>query len=546
MAGDDGNSGGQDSPLRSVGACVARAGVTRDDSAPVTRCVLAAGRYTELPIDLSGRHRLIIEPAANTSEGAVVFDGTDSLPLQWTPHTRLGEVFTSDVLGVVPRLEALVVGGAALQRATDFQTAVQPCLGYHGAIGDNAVPQPFSCADAEEHFATPYNGINGLGSEAERSLRKELALPAFWFDAHGKLHVAPGHGNNVPEVRLKNVTRHVAFTMDGGKNSERVWLKGLHFFGSTISLLQPASSSQYHSDIHVMHCRFMYHPAAVHVSTTSRGGRGAGRRIEVIGNILEFGEGTLSYKASAAVVSGNLLVGNSLANRGDFSVKSISLHDTLVDNTMLYNGDHGGHWGWARGNVARRNLWLGQSYLSTWHDSAVHHVQIGAQTGFVCEDSWILGPSNIKSIRLDTSNTATEPGRHSTIRNNVFFGHDRLTLKGDEQIFEHNTGDRMNIVAAWGAIPNHNANTWARYNAVPDFISRGSSAPGGAAPGHASLNACSDLSKCNPANDSLPVWAAMQFWAGGPHEIEGDLCSLLGSCHPEGRLNVYEQQRSNL
>merc|ERR550532_2806520 len=104
----------------------------------------------------------------------------------------------------------------------------------------------------------------------------------------------------------------------------------------------------------------------------------------------------------------------------------------------------------------------------------------------------------------------------------------------------------MNIVAAWGAISNHNVNTWARYNAVPDFISRGSSAPGGAAAGHANLNACSDLSTCNPANDSLPVWAARQFWVGGHHEIKSEMCSLLRSCHPQGRLNVYEQQRANL
>jgi len=132
------------------------------------------------------------------------------------------------------------------------------------------------------------------------------------------------------------------------------------------------------------------------------------------------------------------------------------------------------------------------------------------------------------------------------IRNNVFFGHDRLTLKGDEHIFEHNTGDRMNLVAAWGAITNHNANTWARYNAVPDFISRGSSASGGAVPGHTSLNACSDISKCNPANDSLPLWAARQFWVGGPHEIQSEMCSLLRSCHPKGSLNIYEQQKANL
>jgi len=131
------------------------------------------------------------------------------------------------------------------------------------------------------------------------------------------------------------------------------------------------------------------------------------------------------------------------------------------------------------------------------------------------------------------------------MRFNVFLGHDKMTFKGDKHLVEHNTGDRLNMVEAWGAIDDHNTQTWSRYNAVPDFASRGSTSANGAVPGFASLNACSNLLKCNPGNSSLPRWAAAQFQLGGPKQLGPDICSELVACHPK-KTNTYEAQRSSL
>ena len=228
---------------------------------------------------------------------------------------------------------------------------------------------------------------------------------------------------------------------------------------------------------------------------------------------------------------------------------AIAHSDNLEDNTALYEGANGGHLAFAEGYQARNNLWVGTSFLSNWHDNAVHHVFTGSQTNLVVEDSWFLGPSKVKSIRLDTAKSTTEPGRHSTMRGNVFLGHEPLTIKGDEHIFEHNTGDKSTMVEAWASLGGQNNKTWFRYNAVETWGTRGSTLPGGAGPGYAALNACTNLPVCNaqildpdgnPKAAADPEWATSQFTPDGPKQIFASagglvsgICGLLKRCFRE-------------
>ncbi len=118
-----------------------------------------------------------------------------------------------------------------------------------------------------------------------------------------------------------------------------------------------------------------------------------------------------------------------------YSFYATSQADNLINNTLLYEGATGSHLSFSHSNHAIRNLFVGTGFLSKWHDNAVFHAFTSSQTDLVISGNWMLGPSKVKSIRLDTAKSTTEPGTHTTMRNNVFLGHEPLTVKGDEHIF---------------------------------------------------------------------------------------------------------------
>ena len=109
--------------------------------------------------------------------------------------------------------------------------------------------------------------------------------------------------------------------------------------------------------------------------------------------ILEFGESNLFYVSSGAKIERNLLVGNALTGetRPYYSFHANSQADNLNDNTILYDGCTGGHLSWSHSNQAHRNLWVGLSFLSKWHDNAVFHAFVGSQTDLVIQDNWVRG-----------------------------------------------------------------------------------------------------------------------------------------------------------
>ena len=134
------------------------------------------------------------------------------------------------------------------------------------------------------------------------------------------------------------------------------------------------------------------------------------------------------------------------------------------------------------------------------------------------------------------------------MRKNVFLGLEPLTVKGDEHVFEHNTGDRSTMVEAWASLADQNLNTYFRYNAVGKWGIRGSTTNFG--PGFSSLNACHDLQVCNPTNTSLPTWLSEQFQIAGPKQVpsNSDICSLLNTCFPEATdiVPTYEFDAAGL
>ena len=59
---------------------------------------------------------------------------------------------------------------------------------------------------------------------------------------------------------------------------------------------------------------------------------------------------------------------------------------------------------------------------------------------------------NSNSNATQASTTCAMLGKNSRIQNNVFFGCQAMTIKGDDHIVSDNTGDDLTIVRAWGAI----------------------------------------------------------------------------------------------
>ena len=536
--------------------CVARAHPSEvpgpDGGAPLkdhaTLCVLAPGRVTETGINVTGKQDLVVTAAAG---GAAVFDATDEVSgrLKWEPHPEREGVLSSSLLelessGEIGDMQpsAWVIDGVNIVASDDYMTINQPCFEYDARQGEDAMPRPFSCKYADRYF-----NAAAVGFEGSTDIPEDFTPPRHWMQNDPPMLHVKADAGAVPHVRVLNQTRSVAFTASEGSPARRVEFRGLHFLGSMVKLRGPADG-RVSSLLAVAGCRFLFNQGKIELESTKKRGRGAGDPVLFTDNVVEFGQSAVWYVASGAEVKRNLMVGNALgADKPYYVFHAIAHSDNLEDNTALYEGANGGHLAFAEGYRARNNLWVGTSFLSNWHDNAVHHVFTGSQTNLVVEDSWFLGPSKVKSIRLDTAKSTTEPGRHSTMRGNVFLGHEPLTIKGDEHIFEHNTGDKATMVEAWASLGNQNNKTWFRYNAVETWGTRGSTSAAG--PGYAALNACTNLPVCNSQivdpDGNLkaaadPEWATSQFQPGGPKQIFASagglvsgICGLLKQCFRE-------------
>ena len=292
------------------------------------------------------------------------------------------------------KIENFVVDGIGIQRAPDYNTARQPCFEYDARKGDDAIPRPFSCQYAEDFFLNSEDWQNSVWGKTlyfyfERSVH--WTHPAkFWLDAlnrrlyvlttvHWRMEKDPKYDNlrvkNLkPRVRVKVPSRATSFVISSleGTPSKRVEIKGLHFLGSSVSLRGPRDK-KLHSQIAIKGCRFLFSgPKSIELETTTKRGRGSSEPIELTDNTLEFGEGAIWYVASGASVKRNLLVGNAFADRPYYSFHSISQADTLEDNTLLYEGSTGGHLSFSHSNEARRNLWIGQGFLSKVNTTHIH------------------------------------------------------------------------------------------------------------------------------------------------------------------------------
>ncbi|KAK3267669.1 hypothetical protein CYMTET_23790 [Cymbomonas tetramitiformis] len=132
--GSDANNGTEGAPLHRVARCVELSAGSED----VTRCILRSGVYSETNITLEGVSRLVVEPAAGET---AVFDGTAPLSgLNWTASTARAEILVAEALAI-PRRAALVVDGAALQCAADYDRdnlGDEPCFAFNPRAEDGA------------------------------------------------------------------------------------------------------------------------------------------------------------------------------------------------------------------------------------------------------------------------------------------------------------------------------------------------------------------------------------------------------------------------
>eukprot|EP00392_Amoebophrya_sp_AT5.2_P011669 g11752.t1 len=136
------------------------------------------------------------------------------------------------------------------------------------------------------------------------------------------------------------------------------------------------------------------------------------------------------------------------------------------------------------------------------------------------QTKWVLHTAPSK----DTSKTATNPGRFTTVSRNFLFGNDPFTVKGDNHTLVNNFGaDEFNLVWAWGAIDDHNGYTATKYNAFDKIAARGSR-NAGKVPGDAKQNLCQSKTTCNTGTIPASVGELVGGAAGG-ETICGQLVS---------------------
>ena len=520
--GNDGHAGTLERPLRTVAACTARGVDLGAELLPAAspmaahqlRCLLRAGVYREeAGRPLAGADHIQIEPLG---DGAVIIDGTDEVDLTFSPHAAHGAaVLVSSPLPPGTTRPKLVVGGAALQCANEsavidgthlpkrgWATHGVPCFLWDT---EAAWSEPFAAEDAVRFFER--------GEAKDAAWRVERRVPKIWFSEASRVVYFRSDGEPPPLVQVKNESR--ADLLDVGAGANRVFVRGLHFYGAACCGAGPVTMHNSH-DLRLERNRFLYAPVSgVRLTTTARNGRGAGSFARIQGNCFEFGEAGLRYKSTGAEVLHNYWAFNSFEARGEYTVDAHAMRSLFLRNTLLYNGDKGGHFNWARGNRLLENLIIGQNFLGPRFDAAVFHAVTLGQEGLMVEGNWALGPSLVSFIRLDTSQTTSRgaAGRHAVVRNNVHFGLG-ITLKGYNHTAEHNVGSKLLVVSAWAAIDDHNAASIVRYNAHSKTSARASSRLHGAIPGLSSLNVCNDLLVCNPNNSTrslTPAWLAAQF-----------------------------------
>ncbi|KAH8049135.1 hypothetical protein JL722_12135 [Aureococcus anophagefferens] len=518
-AGDDANDGSAASPLATLGACIDKFGVDHsatkwlpEETAEQLVCSLRGGTYDrEAGARLDGADHVLVAPAS--ADDVVVFDGTDAVGgVAWVAHASHPGVVVADV--AVARRGELLVGGSGLQCANEsavsdgghapklgYGTASAPCFLWEPDEAWVAGGAAFAMDDAVAYYEAGDAAVNA-------------SVPWFWVDERrGRVYVDEARGPpDAKTLRRKNATRGDVVVV--GDASHRVFVRDAHFYGTGCCGAGPSTKSLVSQDLRVSGSRFLYAPpTGVRLRTTAQSKRGGTPFAAFLNNTVEFSEAALFYKGTGCRVVGNYLAFNSFEARGAYTLDNMAQRSVVAFNTLLYNGDKGGHFSWARGHFVFRNLVVGQDFLGPRFDAAVFHAVTTAQRGLVVEENWVLGPSLVSFARLDTSKTTTPAGAGSdtTIRRNVHLGLG-LTLKGYNHTVEHNTGSRLLVVEAWAEIDDHNYASLIRYNAHSATASRGSTAAHGAIPGLSYLNACGDdLRVCNPRNDSAPPELARQL-----------------------------------
>ena len=171
---------------------------------------------------------------------------------------------------------------------------------------------------------------------------------------------------------------------------QHFFVRGITFFGTGGLGSGPSATSANNNcyDLRLENCRFLYSPNPTRIVTTKKTSRGGGERIRVWNNVLEFCESSMVYKASAGEIAYNYFAFNAFEEAGAYTIQNTAMRSVVHHNTLLYNGDKGGHVNWGPANHLYRNLIIGQAFLRPGFDTAVFHTQADPQQGTVIEENW--------------------------------------------------------------------------------------------------------------------------------------------------------------
>ena len=301
-------------------------------------------------------------------------------------------------------------------------------------------------------YEKPFGDVRKHGRYFIESKRELLDAPEEWyFDKSTKiLYFIPPKGAKMSATtKLRGKVQTYAITM---KDSEHIVLKNMDFFGTTL-LAGPDFEQETHVDkIKLDSLNFIYPCAskrALLISNVTQCTKIDGRKREGVARIdsgsFVFFNNTfygadgipLTYIAAESRLENNLFYHNDwtsansrVKDGGHSTIEAKSLNDTVIRNTLLYNGEGHGIRPGFKPNVTLNRV-VGQCWGMQQNDGAGIHLTKKPQEYSHVDRNWVHNSPKY-GIRFDSS--PGNFGKLGTISRNVAF---RLfaggvQMKGDE------------------------------------------------------------------------------------------------------------------
>ena len=281
-----------------------------------------------------------------------------------------------------------------------------------------------------------------------------LDSPEEWFfdKSTAMLYFIPPKNADIsPTTQLRGKVQTYALTIT---DSQHVVLKDLDFFGTTLQAIPSFDEGTYVDNIKLDSLNFNYPCASkrmlldnkvtqcTNIDGRKRGGvpRTNSGSFTFLNNVFHGADGVpLSYTAAQSRLENNLFSYNDwtsanslVGDGGHATIEALSRNDTVIRNTLLYNGEgHGIRPGFQP--TVKLNRVIGQCWGLQQNDGSGIHLTTNRQTNSHIDHNWVQDSPKY-GVRFDGQ--PPRVGLHGTISNNVLF---RLVAGGVQMKGDHHT-----------------------------------------------------------------------------------------------------------